>query len=325
MNKKIYLYALVSAPLLALYAASPFYIFGVIGMQESVNLFLWVLVSVVFYWIINSVMFLHLEKKQTVGTLLLSYFITFCSNVLKAPFESFVDFRDMVQEYIFFPITTTLALNTIILLLINAIISERKRQQADLTISELQVQKLQAENGMLLQQLQPHFLFNALSVLKSLITEDAQVAEQYSVKLSEFLRYSVDSHTSELVPIREEMQFVHTYLDLQKIRFEHAFDFEVQLPEEIYSSQVPVFAIQGLVENAFKHNYFTEKRPLHILISQNEDSIIVENNIVSLKLTERAGTGLTNLDKRSQFLAGKGIEVQQSETNFRVTLPIIAA
>lgn len=324
LNKRIFAYALISSPLLALYAAAPFYIFGILTLPQSLQIYTSALVSAAIYWIINSLLFIRFEKKQTWQTILLSYLITFLSNILKAPFQSFVEFRSMVEEYLVYPIIITVAVNTIILLMIKAIIGERKRQEANLTIAKLQVQKLQAENGMLMQQLQPHFLFNALSVLKSLISEDPKIAEKYSVKLSDFLRYTVDSHSTDYVTLKEEMQFAYNYLDLQKIRFENAFEFEVDLPEELNDTQIPVFAIQVLLENAFKHNYFTEKRPLHLSIEKEEEGIVVSNNIVSLKVTERAGTGLTNLNKRYQFLTGKEIQIRQTDTMFQVTLPIVS-
>ena len=322
-NNRIFAYALISSPLLALYAAAPFYIFGILNLSQSLQIYTSAIVSAAIYWIINSLLFIRFEKKQTWQTIILSYLLTFFSNVLKAPFQSFVEFRSMVEEFVVYPIIITVAVNTIILLMINAIIGERKRQEANLTIAKLQVQKLQAENGMLMQQLQPHFLFNALSVLKSLITEDPKIAEKYSVKLSDFLRYTVDSHSSDYVTLKEEMQFAYNYLDLQKIRFENAFEFEIDLPEELHDTQIPVFAIQVLLENAFKHNYFTEKRPLRLSIKKEEEGIVVSNNIVSLKVTERAGTGLANLEKRYQFLTGKGIAIQQTDSSFQVTLPIV--
>ncbi|MEL6847170.1 MAG: histidine kinase, partial [Bacteroidota bacterium] len=187
-----------------------------------------------------------------------------------------------------------------------------------------QLEKLEAENQVLMRQLQPHFLFNALSILKSLIQENASMAETYTVKLSDFLRYAVESHQAEMVSIADEMAFVENYVALQKIRFEEAFTFEAELPADIMSYRVPVFALQTLVENAFKHNYFTEKRPLHIRIEAEAGCLKVVNNIVSLKVTERAGTGLENLSKRSAFLTEKPIDIIQTDTQFQVLLPYVS-
>ncbi|MEL6652432.1 MAG: histidine kinase [Bacteroidota bacterium] len=324
MGRKFYIYAAISSPLLALYGSSPFYMFGVMDLSQTGKLCFSVLVSVILYWLINGFLFLRLQKPRNWYFLLLSYVATFLSNILKAPFQRFAEFQSTILEYVLFPITMTLALNTIILLMINLIIEEREKRAAKSRVSELTIQKLEAENMVLMQQLQPHFLFNALSVLKSLIKEDGDLAEEYSIKLSDFLRYAVDSHNAKLVSLSDEMDFVSNYIDLQKIRFEDAFDFTVEVPNEIRDFQIPVLAIQTLVENAFKHNYFTEKRPLHIRINYENEVLQVHNNIVSLKVTERAGTGLVNLSKRVEFLTGKELQIEQTEAHFLVQIPVIA-
>ncbi|MEO1448880.1 MAG: histidine kinase, partial [Bacteroidota bacterium] len=278
MDRKFFSYASISAPLLALFGASPFYIFGILTLQQSAKMHISVLISVVLYWLINGFIFLHLKKPRTWPFLVLSYFLTFFSNILKAPFQSTFDFQSTLLEYVVHPIITAIALNTIILLIINSIIGEREKQESARTIASLKLQKLEAENQVLMQQLQPHFLFNALSTMKSLIQEDAELAEEFSLKLSDFLRYSVESHNSDLVSVAAEMQFVRNYIDLQQIRFEEAFAFEADIPVEIEAYKVPVFAIQTLIENAFKHNYFTEKRPLSIRISYADGELQVWNN-----------------------------------------------
>ncbi len=324
LGKKFYIYAAISSPFMAIHAAFPFYVFGVFTPRLSLELFLSLLLSMVMYWGINGYLFLYLRKKTTWYTILLSYLFTFLSNALKLPFTFLASsFDSILLNYVIYPIATTIALNTIILIIIHLLIQERAKEEAKDRIAELSIQKLKAENQALTQQLQPHFLFNALSVLKSLIREDADLAEDYTLKLSDFLRYGVESQQADLVSLKEEMDFVSNYLSLQKIRFEEAITYEVNIPNEQLERHVPVFAVQTLVENACKHNYFTEKSPLHIAITGIGEELSVRNNLVSLKLTERSGTGLHNLSKRYQFLAAKDIHVQQSETEFCVTLPLI--
>lgn len=324
MKNKIYTYAFISTPLLALLGVSPFYIFGILDLRQSIEMNVSILVSVMLYWAINGYIFLKLKKKLKWQTFILSYLLTFFSNILKAPFQTFINFRSIIEEYLIYPIITTITINTIILLIINLILGDEEKLKAQHTITDLTIQKLKAENLVLMQQLQPHFLFNALSILKSLIRENADMAEEYALKLSDFLRYGVEEHKNDLVSIKDEMQFVNNYIDLQQIRFEEAFTFELDIPDAVLQEQVPVFAIQALVENAFKHNYFTEKRPLNIRIGHEGEWLVIENNIVSLKVTERSGTGLINLKKRYEFIGGKEIEIHKSENSFIVKLPIIA-
>ena len=231
--------------------------------------------------------------------------------------------RDTILDYSMYPILTTIVLNTIILMIIGSIKQQQDQLKADNTIASLNIENLTAQKQTLTQQLQPHFLFNALSVLKSIIGDDPKLAESYTVKLSEFLRYSVDSHSSDLVKVREEMQFVNNYIDLQKIRFGESFSYTSNIPEDMMEQKVPVFAIQTLIENAFKHNYFTEANPLNLVIEPLNDCLQISNNIGSIKLTERSGTGLANLKKRYELYGNKEIAINQSESQFAVTIPLI--
>lgn len=275
-------------------------------------------------WLFNNYLFFHTKIKSKWIIYGLSYFFAYFSNV----FKLFLGFdlktiKGDVIDYIIFPLITVLALNTIILIIINLLINEKEKQKADKRIAALNLENLKAQKQTLTQQLQPHFLFNSLSVLKSLIHDDKEMAEQYTVQLSDFLRYSVDSHNSDLVTIAAEMTFVNDYIDLQKIRFGESFTFQVELDDESLARKVPVLAIQTLIENAFKHNYFTEKNPMHISISHSDNSLNISNNITSLKLTERAGTGLDNLQKRYALFGDLAIDIKQTENNFSVSIPIL--
>jgi two-component system LytT family sensor kinase len=325
LKKKLLLYSLISSPLLALYGVAPLYIFGVLSLENSSILFFGFFITVLIFWLINSYLFFKLNIKTSWYTYLLSFVLVFLTIIIRIPFaDSVITFKSSLEQYLVYPIISTIALNTIILIIINSIVKEREKQKSDKIISDLNFQKLEAEKLVLIRQLQPHFLFNALSTLKSLISEDPELAEDYSIKLSDFLRYSVESQNSETVSIASEMKFVNDYVALQKIRFDEAFTFTIDLPDSILISQVPIFSIQTLVENAFKHNYFTEKNPLKILLTHNSGVLKIENNLVSTRVTERAGTGLENLKKRYRLISGKEIEINKSQDTFCVLIPIIS-
>lgn len=153
-----------------------------------------------------------------------------------------------------------------------------------------------------------------------MIKERPDDAEDYTVKLSEFLRYSVESHKNDVVTVAEELRFVDDYLALQKVRFDNSFACNIAVPNEVLSALVPVFSLQTLVENAFKHNYFTEVRPLRIGIGFGDGKIHVTNNKVSMNISNTTSTGLTNPDKRCQLITGKPVEVTETENEFSVAL-----
>lgn len=312
--------------MLAIYGASPFYIFDILSIKQTLVVFVSALLSMVMYWLFNSYLFFKSKFKSKWLIFGLSYFFAYASNIVKLIFG--IDgkvMRDDAIDFIIFPLITVLALNTIILIIINSVIQEEEKIKADKRANALELENLKAQKQTLTQQLQPHFLFNALSILKSLIHDDKEGAEKYTVQLSDFLRYSVDSHHSDLVTIESELKFVKDYIQLQKTRFGESFTCSFELDDSIMEHKVPVLAIQTLVENAFKHNYFTEKNPMHLSLVNRPKEINVSNNITSLKLTERDGTGLENLKKRYKLFGNAEILIDQTEDRFAVTIPILEA
>lgn len=323
MNK-LFKYAIITSPLLAIYVASPLYIFNILPLEKSIMVFLSALFSIVMYWAFNGYLLLYSKIKSKPLIYILSYFFAYFSNIFKIILgEDFRVLGEILIDYIIYPLSVTVVINTIILIIINSLKQEQEKQLAYKRIVELKLENLKAQKQTLTQQLQPHFLFNALSILKSLIHDDKELAETYTVQLSNFLRYSVDSHNTDLATIEAEMNFVDNYINLQKIRFDDSFNYTSNLPQEILKYKVPILAIQTLVENAFKHNYFTKKNKLSLSISYQDEYLIISNTIGSIKLTEREGTGLVNLKKRYQLFGNNDVLIQQKESEFIVSIPLI--
>ena len=123
--------------------------------------------------------------------------------------------------------------------------------------------------------------------------------------------------------LEEELQFTQDYIDLQKMRYDAAFEYSINIPKECLHTQIPVLALQTLIENIFKHNYFTEKNKLVFAIQCTTNKIEVTNTKTSLKTTEKTQTGLINLNKRYELICGKSIFIEDNEKSFTVTLPLI--
>lgn len=225
--------------------------------------------------------------------------------------------------FIAYPIISILAINTIILMMLNGILLQYEKENAEIEIKNLKLTNLEAQKQALLQQLQPHFLFNALSTLKSLINENTEEAEKYLLNLSEFLRYSVQAHSNELVNLEEELNFTKDYLNLQQVRFHEALFCVIDLPKTEFYRKIPVYALQTLVENAIKHNAFTNKKPLHITINLENDRIKIANNRLPKQLMQPSGTGLENLNQRYKIIANKEIEVISNENEFVVYICLL--
>ena len=175
---------------------------------------------------------------------------------------------------------------------------------------------------LLRNQMNPHFLFNALNVAASLPYEDADKASQFIKRLGAVYRYMLQTSDKQTVTLGTEMEFVQSYLYLEQVRFDDKLQVEVKVDESLLERRVVPGSVQMLIENALKHNTNSEESPLMISIAGNEEGISVTNNM-QLRNTEAApGKGLRNL--RQQYVQmGKDIEVTNNGKQFAVRLPFI--
>jgi two-component system, LytTR family, sensor kinase len=322
MDRRLVRTAVFASPVIAAYGMTPVMLTDTYSLASFVVGFVFLSLMILAFWIGN--IYLFGDHPATFRRHLLSYLGTFLIHLvilLLIP-----DFPDPEKGMILivYPLVSTIAINTIILIVIHAQLTKIRQQNAEAEIQELRVESLEAQKKVLQQQLQPHFLFNALSILKSLIRENQDDAEEYTVKLSEFLRYSIKGHNNEaVVSLGEEIVFTRDYLELQKMRFREALQFSVSVPEEAYPSRIPVFALQTLAENAIKHNNISEKRPLHFSISLMENELVAINNRTPKVLQVPSGTGLKNLSDRYALICGKKPIINSDEHSFTVRLPLL--
>lgn len=199
------------------------------------------------------------------------------------------------------------------------------RQENQLENERLQQQNLQKELTALRNQLNPHFLFNSLNTLNSLIRDNSE-ATQFVNKLSYMYRYILQSGERDLVCLKDELKFLESYAFLIKTRYhQYCFHIEMDIAKGHMQMQIPPMALQLLVENAVKHNEISKGCPLGIRIYSKKDFLVVENSIHPRNTpVESTGNGLLNLDKRYFLLRKKNIVISQDEEIFRVQLPLIS-
>ncbi len=174
------------------------------------------------------------------------------------------------------------------------------------------------------KQLDPHFLFNSLNTLASLIDIKNKQAQLYLERLSDVYRYVLETRNKSTVTVEEELQFLEAYVYLIKVRYRDNIVIHQHIPAEIQSTHIPALSLQILVENAIKHNIISQHRPLHIDIKQEGDHIIIVNN-KQIKQTLGISTriGLQNIIERYQLLDYQNVEVLDSDATFTVKLPIL--
>jgi two-component system, LytTR family, sensor kinase len=322
MKKKLYQVALISSPIMSMVGSVPLVIFEKIQMPKIFLLWL-ILACVIFlFWNANIFLLSKIKNSNSPKRYILSYLTVLIIQSVNIFVIVNLDLKPN-DVNVFTPLVPAIAINTLILILSNSIILQFQKESAELEIERLKVNNLEAQKLILLQQLQPHFLFNALSTLKSLISENPANAEDYTVRLSDFLRYSVQAKNNEIVSLMEELTFTKNYIELQKVRFGDSFKCKLNVPEQYLAKKIPVYALQTLVENAIKHNSFTDKNPLIIEVSVEGNRIKVRNNLLSKTLQIQSGTGLENLNQRYKLIANSEIEIVKTETKFTVFIDLL--
>lgn len=173
-------------------------------------------------------------------------------------------------------------------------------------------------------QLSPHFLFNSLNTISSLVYIDVKKAESFIRRLAEMYQYSLNSYQKKLITIEEELAFVNSYLFLLETRFENKFHCEINIHKDLLQTKIPPLTLQMLLENAVKHNVLDNKNPLKIKITSNKTHISIINSIKKkpTKVTSFK-IGLKNINSRYLLLHTEGIIVSDGQ-DFKVKIPIIS-
>lgn len=200
----------------------------------------------------------------------------------------------------------------------------RKSQQVQVENEQLKLENLLNQYEALKNQLNPHMLFNSLNTLRSLIRETPDKAQDYLQELSRVLRYTLQGNESQTVSLREEMEFVNSYLFLLKMRYEDNLFFEVNIDAGTENMQLPPMAVQMLIENAVKHNEISNRYPLTVCIQAQNKELSVSNRHHPKRTPSRGtGIGLENLAKRYNLLFKRDIDIKEEDGIFKVTIPLI--
>lgn len=185
-------------------------------------------------------------------------------------------------------------------------------------------ENVQSQLEALKNQLDPHFLFNSLNTLASLIDEENSPAQKYLDQLSDVYRYVLVSRDKSTVTLEEEMEFLNAYIYLNKTRFRENLQVESQVDVSAYQQHIAPLSLQMLVENAIKHNIVSKENPLRIKILQENNYLSIANNLQEKKTFEKSTkVGLENIINRYRLLTDLRVEVHKSELNFTVRIPLL--
>ena len=202
----------------------------------------------------------------------------------------------------------------------------RNWKESLVQIEHYKTENMRAQLQNLKNQLNPHFLFNNMSVLSSLVYKDQDKAVDFINQLSKVYRYLLDNRNNELVELQTELNFIDSYMYLLQIRFDKNIGFKLDIPKEKSKMLLPPMSLQMLIENAIKHNEVSDEQHLLIEIGVEEDKLKVSNNIQKRTNIEPSSkTGIQNIKDRYKYFTDKAVEIQENTKSFTVKIPLLLA
>lgn len=247
-------------------------------------------------------------------------FIRFLIFVFAEPLFPFaLDKMFLVATWLLFIVAAS-AINTIFV--IRYIIGRWK--ESIIQTERLEKEKAQVQFDNLKNQLNPHFLFNAMTSLNSLIFENQGLASQFLQHLSKVYRYVLQNKDKNFVTLQTELDFIQNYVFLLRTRFEHALTINIDIRNDALERAIVPVTLQILIENAIKHNIVDKNSPLSIEITSIGNYLVISNNLQSRKLVEASNKqGLDNLKSLYVFMTDNPVVVEQTDTRFAVKVPLV--
>jgi two-component system, LytTR family, sensor kinase len=188
----------------------------------------------------------------------------------------------------------------------------------------LKRENLSAQLNALRTQVNPHFLFNNLNTLSSLIPENPEHAVDFVQQLSKVYRHILEVKDEKSILLKDELEVLQAYTFLLKTRFEKNLEVNINIPPEKMQQKIVPLSLQILMENAIKHNIVSSGKPLQINVFTENGSLVVSNNLqMKNQINESTGIGLDNIRNRYKLISEKPVKVTESETNFTVSIPLI--
>ena len=299
--------------------------------------FVYTMVYTFVIYLSNAALFIFLDKKFAeerfslkrliIGfssSIPLTVLMIFNLRLVDEVLISKISFGDFLKTQTFGSYFQTIITTIIISLIIHVIYLYKTYQETRLKEQKVIAGTANARFESLKNQIDPHFLFNSLNVLSSLIEENPDNAQKFTASLSKIYRYVLEQKDKELVSLEEELSFAKTYMNLLKMRFENSISYDVVSNVEIQEAKVVPLSLQLLLENTIKHNIVSENKPLSIKIYIEKNYLVVENNLQKKEvLSDRRGVGLQNIVNRYALISERKVLVEQTNEFFKVKIPIL--
>jgi hypothetical protein len=316
------------------------YFYGSFQFENSLELFIDLGMNILYSFVIgfsNLYFFRFLEKRTweenkpmkrvfigILGSVIISMICIFFLRMFVSLYVNNIPFQEFLSNqkwgYYSFGLWITLT----VVISFHFFYFFKKNQERKVKESQIVAKTETAKFESLKNQLDPHFLFNSLNVLTSLIGENPKQAEKFTTKLSKVYRYVLEQKDKDLVSLEEELRFAKSYMELLQMRFEDGIVFEI--PENVSNSDLKIvpLSLQLLLENAVKHNVISSEEPLKISIFEDNGCLIVKNNSNPKQSLEKSTkVGLKNITQRYKLITKSKVEIINDEKIFQVKLPLL--
>ncbi len=314
-------------------------IFGGVGVERLYDPEAW---GIVFFYsfsltVVNSLYFTFFEKKigwenvdfkrvlfATGGSVIITIVTYFFCRLIDLTMFSNKSLSQFLENekmaYYFFPLMFTI----IVSLFFHVIYFYKALQERKVTEQKIIAGTASAKFESLKNQIDPHFLFNSLNVLTSLIEENPEQAQKFTTSLSKIYRYVLEQKDKELVSLEEELAFAVVYMKLLRMRFENSIFYEIPKNLSTPNAKVVPLSLQLLLENTVKHNVVSEGRPLKVRIFEEDGYLVIENDFQKKEvLNRRKGVGLQNIVDRYGLVTRRKVFIEEDQQKFAVKLPIL--
>ena len=258
---------------------------------------------------------------------MLFYYITLVPivNILLVSVFSVCQIEDAYDPNIYQAYLTTYFVSFSIIALYEAVYFYAQLNTSITEKEQARQAQIRSELDGLRNQVNPHFLFNSLNTLMHIVGEDQELAKRFLQRLSKVYRYILESRTSPLIPLAEELKFIEAYVFLQQERFQGNLEVEITIDPVFKQHRIVPLSLQILFENAIKHNIISKQHPLLVEVFVNEHlQLVVRNNLQRKRqVLDSTQAGLENIRQRYAYFSKEAIDIEESEQYYTVTLPLI--
>lgn len=199
----------------------------------------------------------------------------------------------------------------------------KQKKEVENSMHQLKQEMMTSKYNSLKNQISPHFLFNSLNILTSLMYEDRDLASDFVARLATCYRYILDHKEKDLVSLKKEMSFLDSFIFMMNVRHKESLFINTNISVNTNDFLIPTLSLQMLVENALKHNYFSKEKPLEITIFSHQKKLVVQNSLRKRKEEPSTKLGLINIKKRYAFYTNESVNIEEGKDTYKVEIPLL--